>query len=128
MREISVSLYVNGDLIVAVAHSLLTLAKKPWLITDLSCLSEPLVVALLELVMRGLKLDRRLLHLFRATGHERVLAYVCAAAMLLEPWFLRVPWPPSLTKRLQLCRVLSDMNEYAAMMGSYLTESAYLGL
>lgn len=56
--------------------SLVTLAKKPWLITDLSCLSEPLVLLLLDLIMRGLKLDRRLLHVFRATGHERVLAYV----------------------------------------------------
>jgi hypothetical protein len=56
--------------------SLLTLADKPYLIDDLNFISEPLVLLLLELIMRKLKLDRRLLHVFRATGHERVLLYV----------------------------------------------------
>ena len=54
---------------------MLELARKPFLITNLSLLPEPLVFTLLELLMRGLKLDRRLLHLFRATGHRRVLRW-----------------------------------------------------
>ncbi len=53
--------------------SLLELARRPAFITDLSRLPEPLVLALLQLLLRGLKMNRRLLQLFRATGYESVL-------------------------------------------------------